>query len=443
MNIHVILLMGGKSSRFKSSLPKQFQQLVGKRVYQHCLDTFITFSNIQTLVIVTHAQFIPMIENENSDPRIRFATAGNTRQLSSKAGLNALNGASGAVIIHDAARPFISKEIIAEHINMLKNHPAINTCIPSADTIIVTPDRRTMHAVPPRETLMRGQTPQSFHLHLIKQAHDNTQKTDATDDCQLVMNNSNIKPFIVQGDEKNIKITYDLDMTIAEHLLREPKPQVCKNLANHVSLKGKVFAITGGTGGIGAAIIKELDAHGAKGISISTSSREYPCDLNDFSSTQRAFDSIFNTYGPIDGLIHAVGSLKISPFLSYSSKDIKHAVDTNFISNLFAVRCIKLKKGAHILNFASSAFYTGRKHYALYSASKAAIVNFTQGLALELPHYYINALVPYRTNTEMRKKNFPGEDPSLLLSPENVAQKAMSILQSGSTGAIIAIKRAL
>lgn len=439
MSTHVILLMGGISSRFKSDLPKQFQYLTGKPVYQHSLDTFISFPQIETIVIVAHPQFFSMIQAVNPDPRLRFAPAGATRQLSSKLGLAALSQESGSVIIHDAARPLLPKKVIEAHIEALKTHEAVNTCIPSADTIIVTHDAKVMDSVPNRSTLMRGQTPQSFHLPLITKAHEVTKQQEATDDCQLVMETASIKPYIVLGDERNMKITHDLDLTIAEHLLREPETLPQASLP--ASLKGKVFAVTGGMGGIGSAIIKALRAQGAVALSLSRSSPDYPCDLNKFEAAKATFETIFETYGPIDGLIHTVGDLKIAPFSSHTADDIRHMIDTNLTSNLHAAACVKLKTGGHIINFASSAFYRGRKDYALYSSSKAAIVNFTQALALEKPEYYINVAVPYRTNTSMRTKNFPNEDPSLLLSPEEVAEKTLSILQSELKGAVIAMKK--
>ncbi len=441
MTTHVILLMGGTSSRFKSDLPKQFQYLVGKRVYQHSLDTFLSFEQITTIVIVTHPQFVSMIKQENSDPRIIFANAGPSRQLSSKSGLQALKNRSGSVIIHDAARPLITKRIISDHIRELQTHKALNTCIPSADTIIVSNDGISMSHVPKRSTLMRGQTPQSFDLALITHAHATTAIEEATDDCQLVMETDSIHPHIIDGDASNIKITHDLDLTIAEHLLREPLP-LPKQIATPF-LEGKVFVVTGGMGGIGKAIIQALEMKGAKAICVSRSSPNYSCDLNDFNKTEQLFDKLYKRYGALDGLIHTVGSLTIAPFKSQSVDQIKHMIDTNLTSNLYAIACAKLKKGAHIVNFASSAFYRGRKNYALYSGAKAAIVNFTQGLALEHPEYYINVAVPYRTDTAMRKTNFPHEDTSLLLTPEEVANETLSILQSKLQGAVVSIKKRL
>lgn len=444
MSLHVILLMGGFSSRFGGQLPKQFQKLVGKRVYQHSLDTFLSFDAIESVVLVVAPEFLPLVKSQSLDPRVCFAKAGLTRQSSSKAGLDALKGKKGSVIIHDAARPFVSKNIIHSHIETLKAVPAVNTCIPSADTIVVSGNGQEIDSVPLRSTLMRGQTPQSFHLDLINKAHRMTKKNDATDDCQLVLETTSIKPAIVLGETKNMKITYDLDMTIAEHLLRRPTESKLDPSNPHFStLQGKIFAVTGGTGGIGTALIKALQSHGAAALCIARSSKMYPCDLTNPEQTKKTFDAIYQKHGSIDGLIHTAGALKIAPFHSYEGRGISESVNTNLLANLYVVKYAHLKKGAHVLNFASSAFYSGRKNYVLYSACKAAIVNFTQGLALERPDLFVNALVPYRTNTAMRVSNFPEEDPAQLLSPEQVANQALHVLTSSSTGGIMTVKKSI
>ena len=88
------------------------------------------------------------------------------------------------------------------------------------------------------------------------------------------------------------------------------------------------------------------------------------------------------------------------------------------------------------MNISSSSYSRGRKNYAVYSAAKAAVVNFTQGLAEERDDLKINVLIPSRTDTALRKHNFPGEDSSALLAPEAVAQEAVKILQQDITSGI-------
>jgi 2-C-methyl-D-erythritol 4-phosphate cytidylyltransferase len=73
---------------------------------------------------------------------------------------------------------------------------------------------------------------------------------------------------------------------------------------------------------------------------------------------------------------------------------------------------------------------------------KAAVVNFTQGLALEYPDLYVNSIIPQRTNTPMRRRNFPEENPSLLLSPAAVAEEVIKTLYTKNlTGMTLEVKK--
>ena len=95
-----------------------------------------------------------------------------------------------------------------------------------------------------------------------------------------------------------------------------------------------------------------------------------------------------------------------------------------------------------IVNIASSSYVRGRKNYAVYASAKAAVVNFTQGLAEEREDLLINAIVPQRTLTPMRVDNFPDEHPSTLLNPEEVAREIINLLKHNSlTGTLIEIRK--
>ena len=127
---------------------------------------------------------------------------------------------------------------------------------------------------------------------------------------------------------------------------------------------------------------------------------------------------------------------------SLSSEEIDHLIATNLHSLLYSCRCAQVKPGGHIINLSSSSFSRGRKSYTLYSSAKAAIVNFTQGLADERPDLHINAIVPQRTATPMRSKNFPNEDGASLLSPSEVAQEILTLLKhTGTTAALLEVRK--
>ena len=432
--IKALLLMGGSGNRFGSPTPKQFLNLSGKKVYLHTLETFLAFREFAEIFLICHEDYVEEVQQEVSDSRVRVIPGEHTRQDSTYQGLIACGQETTHVVIHDAVRPFVSQSIIQANLEALKKHDAIDTCIPSADTIVHAKSPDSITSIPNRSEYVRGQTPQSFSYPLILEAHEKVSDYNASDDCSLVLKLG--RPVhIVPGSENNIKITNELDLFLGEQLMRRKNKPTLKRVA---PIKGKTYVITGGTGGIGSALVALLKKEGACPLILSKSSETHPIDLTDFTATQKAFNSL----GPIDGLINCVGHLSLKPFHTLSAEEIDHLIATNLHTLLYSCRCAQLKPGGHIINLSSSSFTRGRKSYTLYSSAKAAIVNFTQGLAEERPDLHINTIVPQRTATPMRSKNFPNENPSTLLDPTAVAQEILSLLkQTGTTASLFEVRK--
>ncbi|MCB1085274.1 MAG: 2-C-methyl-D-erythritol 4-phosphate cytidylyltransferase [Chlamydiia bacterium] len=432
--IAAILLMSGNGDRFGSPTPKQFLNLSGKKVYLRTLEAFLSFEAFHQIILVCHKDYVETVKSEVTDPRISVISGGATRQHSSHLGLLACHPQTTHVMIHDAARPFITEKIIQDNLAALKYHDAVDTCIPSADTIVHADTPETITSIPNRSHYLRGQTPQSFSYPLILKAHEHASDTNASDDCRLVLQLG--KPIhIVSGSEDNIKITNELDLFLAEQLMRRKSHSLPDATS---SLQGKTYAITGGTGGIGSALAKLLKKEGAHAHILSKSASICPIDLTKYKDVK----SLFKKIGPIDGLINCVGYLSLKPFHSLTQKEIDHLLHTNLHALLYCCHTAHIKPGGHIINLSSSSFTRGRKSYTLYSSAKAAIVNFSQGLAEERPDLHINTIVPQRTNTPMRSANFPNEDANTLLSPNEVASAILSLLkQTGTTASLFEVRK--
>ncbi len=438
--IKAILLMGGAGKRFDNPLPKQFVHLAGKPVYRYALDTFLAFSSLAEIVLVVPQVFWPKIPAELIDnPRLRLVEGGATRQASSYNGLIACGDQTDYVVIHDAVRPFVSRQTLAAHLNLLAHYPAINTCIPSTDTLVHVKTPSTIDTIPNRTEYWRGQTPQSFSYQTILRAHRHTSEQNASDDCSLITALGQ-DVHVVPGSERNLKITSPLDLVLAEQCLRTLPTALSESPRQ--SLAGKHFAITGGTGGIGSALAEQLKKKGAHPLIISRSAPSYAVDLTCSNAVSSLFHTLHAAHGPLDGLINCVGSLSLRPFHSLTPREIDDLISANFHALLYSCRYAHLKKGGNIVNVASSAFSRGRKSYVLYSSAKAAIVNFTQGLAEERPDLRVNAIVPKRTRTSLRLRNFPNDDPEMLLSPDEVAHNIVSLLErSDLTGILLEVRK--
>ena len=124
--------------------------------------------------------------------------------------------AGANILLHDAARPFVSQRIINDVCKALQEHEAVVVAIPSTDTVYEMQDGCVVR-IPNRSTIMRAQTPQAFRLSLIAKAYAvETQyiaSVQATDDCGIVHKNlPNAPIYIVLGEEQNRKITFKEDI---------------------------------------------------------------------------------------------------------------------------------------------------------------------------------------------------------------------------------------
>jgi 2-C-methyl-D-erythritol 4-phosphate cytidylyltransferase len=213
--IGAILLMGGEGRRFGSTTPKQFHQLGGKEVFRHALELFVGMGIFDEIILVCHRDWMVTVEG------LRVVEGGETRQESSYRGLKSFVKKPDVVLIHDAVRPFVTEQIVRENVAGAMQWGAVDTCIASADTVVHAPGGEIIQEIPRREEYLRGQTPQTFRMDWILEAHEEAKRTgieNASDDCRLVLRMGR-EIHVVKGEERNMKITSELDIFIAEQQL--------------------------------------------------------------------------------------------------------------------------------------------------------------------------------------------------------------------------------
>jgi len=222
-----IILAGGTGSRIEGDLPKQFLTLAGKTILQHSMEIFENHPRIHHIFLVIHGKFLnkagKIVRESGYQKVVKILTGGQTRQESSRIGVTAAAaGAYENVLLHDAARPFVSKKIIDDILAALDTYTAVNIAVPSPDTIIEINDKNLVKNIPARKYFRRVQTPQGFKWDLIQKAHQLALEkgiTNATDDCSLILTFKLADIFVVAGSPLNIKITYPSDLQIAEKIL--------------------------------------------------------------------------------------------------------------------------------------------------------------------------------------------------------------------------------
>ena len=188
--------------------------------------TVRTFQNcdaVSEIVIVTREDLIlPITALTREMPKgMAVVVGGKSRQESVSLGLNTLSGKVKLAAIQDGARPLITWEVIDRTVRAANSYGAAAPAIPVKDTIKVV-EGRVVKNTPDRATLFAVQTPQVFDFDLLRAALKKAEVDGAavTDDCSAVeLMGMSVK--IVEGDERNIKVTTPMDLKIAELLLEE------------------------------------------------------------------------------------------------------------------------------------------------------------------------------------------------------------------------------
>ena len=225
MKTYAIILASGTGNRFGGDLPKQFTKIGGKTIFERTVEIFEGVNEIDGIILVITPNYIDFVRDlvaKNGYKKIsKIIAGGKQRKDSSYNGVFSIEDEEANVLIHDCARPFISKEVIKNCIKALDTYNAVGVAIPSTDTIVEVANG-IIKNIPKRESLMRIQTPQCFKLSLIKKAHTlSINDTEFTDDCGLIIKHNLAKIFIVEGNRENIKITYPEDIILGEEFAKE------------------------------------------------------------------------------------------------------------------------------------------------------------------------------------------------------------------------------
>lgn len=441
----VILLAGGSGSRMGSDQAKQFIRVAGKPVLVHSFDALRQHLPDAFIVVVAPVEALAHVkEMIGSDPMVQVVAGGSSRQASTLQGLKALAARNPQnVIIHDAARPFISGQIIHDVVDALAKNEAVDVAIPTTDTIIVERDGYIQN-IPPRLHIMRGQTPQAFRYNSLVRSYaeiGEEQLDKYTDDCGIYLA---CHPFgqvrIVKGHEENIKITTPVDLVLADELFRIRMPASEKENQG-ISVRGKKVLIFGGTAGIGKALAQLLEDAGAH---IVVTSRSKGCDISQENDVRKVIAEVDEVLGGIDFIVNSAGVLDTGLVADQEGADLAQQIAVNLTGAAYIAKwgfAPLARSQGMLLQFSSSSYTRGRAKSVIYAATKAAIVNMTQGLSEEWAEagIRVNCIVPGRTDTEMRRVNFENESQASLSNPFEVALKAAKIMSSPVSGQLIRI----
>lgn len=222
---YVLIPAAGSGSRMGAQLPKQYLPLLGKPLIHHTLSVFCAHPEIARVYVVLSPDDSSW--TDYPDARVRLLRCGgDTRAASVLGGLQAMAAEVDAddwVLVHDAARPCLSRELLDRLLAELCDDAVGGLlAVPVADTLKrAGPDGRVAHTEP-REGLWRAQTPQMFRHGLLSRALLAMGTAAPTDEAQAV-EFLGLAPRLVAGDGHNLKVTYPEDLVMAELILKESK----------------------------------------------------------------------------------------------------------------------------------------------------------------------------------------------------------------------------
>lgn len=444
-----IILASGTGTRFRSETPKQFLKLAGKTVFEHTLDTFEQHPRVDEIIVVVGTENRLLVEEIATAAGYRkltkIVTGGGTRQASSASGIAAVTGEKHKILVHDAVRPLLDHATIDRCLEALDENVAVDTGVPTSDTIIRLAPDLTIADIPDRSALQLGQTPQAFRSGLLREAHRRAsadKNLKVTDDCGLILHYQLGEVKVVAGNVNNIKITYPSDIYLADRLFQLRTRQFAEqDISNR--LEGKVVVVFGGGRGIGRNIRDIANTHGAIVKSVS---RENGVNVADPDAVRATLRATLDAHGHIDIVANTAGLLRTGLLASQDYTTIDEQITTNLRGSFVVAReafDVMQTTGGSIALFTSSSYTRGRARSSVYSATKAAVVNLMQALAQEYHPFgvRINAINPERTATPMRTENFGNEPPSELLDAKHVATATLACALSDASGEVIDVRR--
>lgn len=215
----IILLAGGSGSRFGSRTPKQFLVLGDKPLFQHSLELFLTLSNIVEIIVVIDEAYRHLVTTP-----VKFANPGKERQDSVYNGLCKVSSLSEFILIHDSARPLVTKEAVLKVMEDGYAYLAATLATPLKFSVKEALSNHFVNKTIDRSKLFEIQTPQVIAKELLKEGFEFAKKNNCsvTDDVSLVeLLGKPVK--LTLGEPTNIKVTTPDDLEYANYLYGRKK----------------------------------------------------------------------------------------------------------------------------------------------------------------------------------------------------------------------------
>ncbi len=243
MNI-ALILSGGTGTRLGANIPKQYIEVCGRPIISYCVEQFVKHKEIDAIQIVADKQWQETILNcfginkclmDNYNRKFRgFSKPGENRQLSIYYGLKDICSyakESDNVIIHDAARPLISVQMITDSLEAVTEHDGVIPVLSMKDTVYKSEDGKKISALLDRSEIYAGQAPETFQIGKYYKANeklfpDQIRSVNGSTEPAVM---AGLDIVMIPGDEGNFKITTKEDLERFSNVLiqRQREHQIC------------------------------------------------------------------------------------------------------------------------------------------------------------------------------------------------------------------------
>ncbi len=239
MHVAAIIAAGGRGVRLGADRPKQFLELGGRSILDLSIDALVASDRIHEIVVAVPQDHVAETEatwGDSAGKPLSFVAGGARRQDSVANAFARISAHADIIVIHDAARPFVTAGVIARAIDAATAHGAAIAAMPVRDTVkqagaSAADGSRPITATIPRDAIFLAQTPQAFRREVLARALEAGHAIDATDEAMLV-ERLGLPVQIVEGDAGNIKVTTPEDLAEAR---RRSVPE-----GQHVSAAGVI-----------------------------------------------------------------------------------------------------------------------------------------------------------------------------------------------------------
>jgi 2-C-methyl-D-erythritol 4-phosphate cytidylyltransferase / 2-C-methyl-D-erythritol 2,4-cyclodiphosphate synthase len=212
MHVTAIIAAGGEGRRLGASVPKQLLDLGGRTILERSISAFVGHDRVDDVIVVLPAAIAgaPQPWMRSAPPAVRIVAGGDRRQDSVANAFDSVSVDSDVVLVHDAARPFVSADLISRAIDAAVSHGAAIVALPVRDTVKRVEPSGASYVISgtiPRDAIYLAQTPQAFRRDVLRDAVElGRSGVEATDEAMLA-EHAGHAVHVVEGDPANVKIT--------------------------------------------------------------------------------------------------------------------------------------------------------------------------------------------------------------------------------------------